>query len=290
MISTSLILQKAIPGNFQEIIKDVTATCSKLGVRSFLVGAFVRDLIFQYAYETKITRATVDIDFGVAVESEEEFESLKKALINTGRFVESNTQWQRLYRNQEGWKTAIDLMPFGGIESPAGTVKIENGDFELSTVGFDKVYDDCWNVEIADDLEVKIASPRGLVLLKLVSFSDRPFERIRDLQDIYYTARNYEKIGNEDRIYDADKDILEDEDFDYETVGARLLGRDLGALINKEIAGYVMKPLTEEKNGGTIEKFADEIRTDKNFEFEGREFILTTLRQIRMGVDETLQA
>lgn len=40
---------------------------------------------------------------------------------------------------------------------------------------------------------------------------------------------------NEDRLYDptsGDKDLLNDENFDYRTAGARLLGRDVLPLLN----------------------------------------------------------
>lgn len=54
--------------------------------------------------------------------------------------------------------------------------------------------------------------------------------------------------GNEDRLYDpqsGDTDLLEDQNFDYRTAGARLLGRDIVPLLNTETKSLVSRVLDE---------------------------------------------
>jgi hypothetical protein len=53
----------------------------------FVAGATARDLILVNLHGLRPGRATLDIDFGIAVESWEQFAILKARLVGTGEFV-----------------------------------------------------------------------------------------------------------------------------------------------------------------------------------------------------------
>ena len=82
MTNVSLDLSNKVPKEQVHIIRRVVRTATKLGLsRLFIVGAQARDLILQYAYDLPIHRATNDIDFGIVVETWDEFARLREALI-----------------------------------------------------------------------------------------------------------------------------------------------------------------------------------------------------------------
>jgi len=91
-------------------------------------------LILQYAYYLPVRRATNDIDFGIVIESWDEFANLRDALVTGEGFRPHPHQQQRLL-HEEG--AIIDLVPFGNLEQATGLI-VWPPDFaiEMSTVGF----------------------------------------------------------------------------------------------------------------------------------------------------------
>src|SRR5947199_10831765 len=85
----------------------------------FLAGATARDLILVNVHGLRPGRATRDIDFGIAVESWDQFALLKERLAATGDFASDRRALQRLiYSDQAtGISIPIDLIPFRGITS-----------------------------------------------------------------------------------------------------------------------------------------------------------------------------
>lgn len=288
MTDTLLVLRNKIPENLKMILKSVFAALDNTEIKAFVVGATARDLIFEYVYGANIRRKTEDVDFGVAVETWAEYARLKDALILTGKFKDDSKNEQRIWWKEPGEEMKIDLVPFGGVESPAGQIAFPpRGDFVMSTIGFEEAFKNACHLQITDDLNIKIASLAGLVVLKFVAYHDRPHARKRDVQDIFFIAQNYLKADNEERLYDQTKDgdLLSD-DFDYATAGARMLGRDTRKLLSQETGNLMTLLLAEEEDGGSLQKFVD-IISENEFDDEKRyKFIFETFRQIRTGLLE----
>jgi predicted nucleotidyltransferase len=55
----------------------VQAGAGQLGLEPLLVGATARDLLLVHVFEQPVRRATLDVDFAVALASWEQFEALK---------------------------------------------------------------------------------------------------------------------------------------------------------------------------------------------------------------------
>lgn len=77
-------------------------------------------------------------------------------------------------------------------------------------------------------MTVKVASPLGLVLLKLFAWISRQAKK--DASDFINIASNYLDFDNQDRLDIEHADLLLEEHFDYVLSGCRLLGRDLKGL------------------------------------------------------------
>ena len=204
MSNTSLDLLNKLPADQLDIIRQVVhaAKSEKLGV--FIVGAQARDLLLQYIYDLPVHRATNDIDFGIVVESWDEFIKLRDALIANKSFQSHKTMRQRLIHESGLF---VDLVPFGGLEEVSGQISWPP-DFSIvmSTVGFREAYDNSVEIRIADDLTVKVASLAGLALMKIVAWADRRFER--DAQDLALIMRHYLDAGNQDRVYSRTRRLL----------------------------------------------------------------------------------
>lgn len=286
MTNILLKLQKKIPANQIRILTAVFNALAELEIKAFVVGATARDLIFEYAYEANIRRKTEDIDFGVAVESWADYERLKETLISTKKFKNDAKNEQKLWWTESGEEMKIDLVPFGNLESPAGQIAFPpKGDFVMNTAGFEEAFENSLLIELNENLIIKIASLAGLGLLKFVAYNDRPAERRRDVQDIFFIAENYLKAGNEERIYENDEELIDD-DFNYETIGARLFGRDIAPLLNGKTEVIISKLLAEETDGGRLQKFADIIAAEGLFDENRYELIIETFRQLRTGIFE----
>lgn len=196
-------------------------------------------------------RATVDIDFGIAVESWEQFAILKARLVGTGEFVASSLRalQRMIYTDRTtGSSTPVDLIPFGGVAS-AGTIAWPpNRDVVMNVAGFEEVLKSSVSIEIEKGLTVRVASTPGLTLLKLTAWADRGRETNKDAADLYRLLSTYADAGNTDRLYDRELDLLEAVGFDMDLAGAELLGRDVANIASPLVMDQIRSVLASELN------------------------------------------
>ena len=287
MTNVSLDLSNKVPAGHVDVIRRVVRTATNLGLtRLFIVGAQARDLILQYAYNLPVRRATNDVDFGIVVETWEEFAKFRDDLIASEGFQAHPHQQQRLIH--EGG-AVIDLVPFGNLEQATGLI-VWPPDFavEMSTVGFREAYATSVDVRLADDLVVKVTSLAGLALMKIVAWSDRHFER--DAQDLGLIMKHYLDAGNQDRVYGDKGDCsdLLNEDFDYDKASARVLGRDVGQLLTDRSRVVAEQVLSEGTDGaGTAILAVAMVRTGANYHGDA-DLALMMLAEFRQGLSDLL--
>lgn len=291
MTDTLPNLQKQLPEKNIEIVRLVIAAAERLEIPTFIVGAAARDIIFGHIYNVEIYRETTDIDFGIAVESWAQYERLKRTLIEAGEFRADDKVEHRLWRGRNADEMKIDFIPYGSIEFTAGRIAFPpDGDFVMNTNGFAEAYQNSLTVRLTEDLKVRIVSPAGLAVLKFISYDDRPQIRIRDLQDILFIMKNYLDADNEKRLYEGrDGNLLEDEDFDLRTVGARLLGRDMAKLLTAQTKQIIFKHLSDDESEKGLARTAETAqRAEEMFDDELPE-VVEMFRQLRQGITENLQ-
>jgi predicted nucleotidyltransferase len=179
----------------------------------------------------------------------------------------------------------IDLVPFGGLEEIRGQISWPP-DFSIvmSTVGFREAYDHSVEVRIADDLIVKVASLPGLALMKIVAWDERHFER--DAQDLGLIMRQYLAAGNEGRVYSEQGDCLDllNEQFDYLTVSARVLGRDVSLLLSnssRAVLERVLSPAMDQRN---VDALTTAMIRSSAVDYD---VTLSMLAELRHGISES---
>lgn len=289
MKSISLPLRNNLPDEIVAVIKTVSETADSLRISALIVGATARDIILHGIYNIPIRRATEDIDFGIAVGSWAEYEKLKETLLKSTQFKADTKATHRLWHNSGSAQIKIDLVPFGKLESPTGQIAFPPGDFVMTTRGFEEVLGGALLIEIGKELTVRVASLAGIALLKIIAFGDRPHERRRDPQDIWFIIQNYLDAGNVERLYEsggADTDLMND-DFDYVRTGAELLGRDVGRMLNERTGQIVSGILSEENENAGLYKFAEVIAGSDGFYGEFEE-IVNVLQKLKNGIERKI--
>jgi len=166
----------------------------------------------------KPSRGTKDIDFAVMISSMEEYETISECLQKKG-FNKVKAPWT-FYAPQ--YDVVIDILPFGEVEEK--DIEIFNKRYsDLHVLGFKEVLEESNEVRIEEKI-ANIPPLPGMVILKLVAWSDRPEERENDLADIlkiicHYFDHNY------DEIVEFHHDTFPEETFDEILIAAEVLGR-----------------------------------------------------------------
>lgn len=112
----------------------------------------------------------------------------------------------------------LEALASGRIHWPGGT--------SMSVRGFRHLETRSFRLQLEADVEIRVADPTVLLFLKMVSYLERPADRLRDLKDIAHLLDHH---GNDERLFTpelVDLQIPEDE------AGAYLAGKDLCDLLD----------------------------------------------------------
>jgi len=191
----------------------------------------------QHVHGIETGTATVDVDFGVAVENWEQFENIKARLTETGRFEPAKKMVQRLYykpgANSTGYP--IDIIPFGGVENPPNSIVWPpDGDEAMNVIGYEEALANTIEIEIGSGFVAPVISLPGLVLLKLFAWTDRGNGDPKDALDLVTLLRTYHEAGNQDRLYGEELKLLEAAGFDPTNASPQLLGKDVRRIAKPE--------------------------------------------------------
>ncbi len=210
--------------DYKEVFEIIDRVFTELGIEYYLIGAQARDyhLIKNGIAPIRLTR---DIDFAVMLPEMKIYDDLKIILIHSG-FLQMREPYRLIH---DGTKTIIDLLPFGVIEED-GKITLGNAETIISVVGMKEV-SEFTLIATIDDMKIRISSLEGLVILKLISFSEKP-ERRKDLDDISEILKNYFDI-NQSRFYSEHLDVIDEiESNNFMLLaGARLMGRDMKVIL-----------------------------------------------------------
>jgi predicted nucleotidyltransferase len=226
-------LSKPVDRATAAVLRAVHVVGTALNHEFLLVGATARDLLLVNALGLPPTRATRDIDFGIAIRTWDEFTAFKDRLIASRSFHADSRQTQRVYYKNadERWELPVDMIPFGPIASEEGTIAWPpSRDIVMNVAGFEDALRSSLRIRVEDDLVVRVASIPGLTILKLFAWSDRGGENSKDASDLYTLLSTYADAGNLDRLYEHEVDLLEKVEFDVILAGAQLLGRDVARI------------------------------------------------------------
>lgn len=114
-------ISKDISGKIEKPIVDALATLSGIALRLetpfFLIGATVRDIFFSAIFDLPAQRATLDVDIAIKAMSWEDAQKLTDGLIATGEWRQAGRLHFRFVHTNG---VLLDVIPFGGVENPAG--------------------------------------------------------------------------------------------------------------------------------------------------------------------------
>lgn len=279
-------LSQKIDGFTVELLDTIADVAESLKVPFFVVGAMARDVILTQGYGIETGRATQDIDLGVQMSDWDGYEGLSEGLIATGKFRRDKKQAQRL-RYKE--MLPVDVIPFGAIAEPDDRLSWPpEHDTTMSTLGFEAAYHTSISIRIRAKpaLHIKFVSLPGLALLKIISWNDNHVRRGRDAHDLLLLMRTYLDAGNQERLFNEEKDLV-GEDFDYVRAGSRLLGRDIAVILSPDIKETLVKILDEETGDQNQYRLVENM-LDRGAESSDFEDALQLLEDLKAGILEKL--
>ena len=230
-----------------EVYTIIDEICKANGVSCYLIGAQAKDINLLQSGIVP-SRGTMDIDFAIMLPDMIAYDNLFANLLKAG-FRDTKMPHRIIY---DKTNTVIDILPFGEIEEK-GTVKFTEREIELSVVGFKEVNTITKNL-IIENTTFRVSPMEGLFILKLISWNEKPIDRLKDLDDLQFILKNYFQM-NETRFYAEHTDCMEElsEKYFKISAGARLLGRDMASalklsqslktliveILNKRLAGKI---------------------------------------------------
>lgn len=148
----------------------------------------------------------------------------------------------------------LDILPAGPRLLAAGKISWPGGS-EMNLTGFRLAFEHSVGVEIAPGLSIDVAPVAVIVLLKMVAYLDRPFERTRDLVDIALILDEWPPDEDDARFGDAVRRL----GLTHEQIGPYLLGQHLGRIANAGeqslIRAFLEKAANEDDRHQTQTRF-----------------------------------
>nr|WP_175802784.1 nucleotidyl transferase AbiEii/AbiGii toxin family protein [Burkholderia anthina] len=210
------------------LLQAVGAACTRLDAAFVVAGATARDILMWHVHGIRPVRATRDVDVAVCAVSWPFHAQLVDALVATGQFAHAPKHQQKLLfdNGTQGFRTELDLVPFGPLETPPGAIAWPpGGEFVLNVLGFQEAVDTALPVSVGAGVVVPVTSLPALVLLKLLAWKDRRARQNSDAYDLLFLLTHFHDAGNRERIWDVAPDLVELHGFQPE-LAAALLARD----------------------------------------------------------------
>ncbi|MBI1874170.1 MAG: nucleotidyl transferase AbiEii/AbiGii toxin family protein [Acidobacteria bacterium] len=199
--------------------RDLQRVCGERHVDLVLIGAIAYRFWLPDEH-----RMTEDVDAVLGLDLDE-LPKVTDTLIAVG--------WRRDPRCEHRWHAPggarFDLLPVGPKARREQQIVWPQSESRMTVVGFEHVFVDAVEGELATGLRAKVVPLVVLALLKMVSYLDDPHGRRHDLQDLVMILRQYEETG--DRRF---SDEVLDSRVEYREAGAYLLGLDLRMLCATE--------------------------------------------------------
>jgi predicted nucleotidyltransferase len=278
-INTSIDICEKLPKGIVPLYRAIDEATTALDIRYLVVGAVARDLVLAYGFDAGIERGTRDVDFGIQVNSWEDFQTLKDALLNQGFTEDEKSGEQRLIGPDE-WDLSLDsldLLPFGGIQDDNANISWPpNKDMVMSVLGFDEALRAAVKVTISRDplLVIPVASLPGIALLKLIAWTDRAADKkAKDAQDLRFIMLNYIKIKEISDLTYTDG-VMDRYDYDADLASAHILGKHAGEIATDATRNQIEKIFADDIAGRTQENLILDMSPSKLIEPDHAEDLL----------------
>jgi len=204
------------------VVAELSANSTRLRAGEvMLIGAVCRDIVQSALGHDFPLRATADIDLGLAI-------------VNWAAYDELTSKFPAAGRTGIRYQVAgvpADLMPFGAVEDPPGTVTPTTRRVPMSVWGFAEVFEAALPLPLPNAGIIRIPTVAGYAALKLAAWLDRSaygeYKDASDIATVMYWHLKSPEVNT--RLYDTDRghDILLQEDYDDAAAAAHVLGEDI---------------------------------------------------------------
>lgn len=253
----------------------IVAECAaQLQIPYLIVGATARDMVLHYGYGAKIQRATADIDFALQVPTWDAFTALRKELI-ANNFSETRKVHCLIAPNN----LPIDIIPFGDLADQDANVQWPpSGDIIMNVLGFQEALNNANTVRLRDApvLDVPVASPEGMAILKFISWTDRAQDmRGRDAKDIAYLLTTYENIpAVSDQLY-REATLMELYGWDITLASAHQLGINVKQITLPQTNVVIANLLTNQHPRLKLERLINEMSENAAHQYARNEALIS---------------
>ncbi|WP_152364243.1 hypothetical protein [Microlunatus speluncae] len=211
------------------VVEAALATTSHLAARDIMiVGAHCRDIMQRALGHAFATTATHDLDLALAFSSWRSFEALSEAFPRLG---DTGIRYRIA-------GVVVDLLPFGDVEDPRGTVDPPTRREAISVWAFDEIYRSALPLNLSRAISIRIPTVAGYAAAKIGAWLDRSnWRETKDAADLGLIMFWYaESRVVQHRLYDtpAGNDVLIAEVADLQLASARLLGADIATTIGPQ--------------------------------------------------------
>lgn len=239
MNSLQLNFETLRQGPFKPVFEALEAGFREFGIDYYIIGAFARDLWLEDNKYLPDRRATLDLDLAIYIAEWKQYDSLKEYL-HTVHGFEPDKEPYRL-NSPEG--LTLDLIPFGKVEKGHQVYLNGNPPVQLSVFGTKEVVGQAITVSEA----FSVVTLPGLCIMKIVSWSQRPDWRAKDLDDFWYLLENYSDIDSELIFSDDFIGLLDSEPLDLKVSYAQILGRQMLEILTLEeaLANHIFRTLEQ---------------------------------------------
>ncbi|MDR6174094.1 putative nucleotidyltransferase [Nocardioides zeae] len=192
-----------------------------------IVGAHARDIIHTALGHTSSLRRTDDVDCAIVIDDWKVYDELTAPLQRVGA--------TGIRFDVGGIRT--DLMPFGAVEQPAGTVTPAARREPMSVWGFRETFAAAHALALPNAGEVRIPTIAGYSALKLMAWLDRSAHGdYKDAGDLATALLwSLESTDAHERFWN-DTTAIELSEGDPRPGTARLLGSDVTSLLGPQRA------------------------------------------------------
>ncbi|MGA2261230.1 MAG: nucleotidyl transferase AbiEii/AbiGii toxin family protein [Acidobacteriota bacterium] len=167
-------------------------------------------------------RQTYDLDLSVSISVEEYASDLKKL-----------RDWIHDSHFEPRWiapgGARIDIIPAGFGLLAAGEIVWPQSGIRMSLIGLRLAFENNEKLQLAENLEFRIATMPVIAVLKMIAYQEKATERQRDLSDLAYILEEF--------LTDDDPRRFDDEVFQlglgYEETSAFFLGKEIGHIVNE---------------------------------------------------------
>jgi predicted nucleotidyltransferase len=164
----------------------------------------------------------------------------------SGHFEQRGKAAHRLHYRAPGTAEQmwLDVVPFGGVQDEGGEIAWPpDQSVRMNVAGFAQTLDAAVPVRFAADLVVPVASLPSQAMPKIIAWQDRHATDRKDAIDLLFLLASYSDAGNLDRLYGDAFDLVEKHDYDPDTAGAALLGRDMAGVATSGVCDQILSVL-----------------------------------------------